>query len=183
VLESVPRLSDHVFLKGSFVNSLEIPLLSGAAEVYVETTPEGSDVEVSNFVGQDQLAAVAPGEEFTMHLGVDQNVKVDYELRTREVLSRAKSATVKVRYAYVMTVESFKQEPAEVWVLDRVPVSVMKDVKVDAVEIAPVPDRHDEDGLLAWKLTLKPGERQELSVQYEVEYPSSMTPRDLGLDE
>jgi hypothetical protein len=183
VLESVPRLSDHVFLKGSFVNSLEIPLLSGTAEVYVETVPEGSTVAVSNFVGQERVAAVAPGEEFTMHLGVDQNVKVDYELRSREVLSRAKSATVRVRYTYVMTVESFKRGPAEVWVLDRVPVSMMKDVKVDAVEIVPAPATRDEDGLLAWQLMLAPGDRQELSVQYEVEYPSSMTPRDLGLDE
>jgi len=183
VLESVPRLSDHVFLKGSFVNSLDIPLLSGAAEVYVETTPEGSSVNVSNFVGQEHIEAVAPGEEFTMHLGVDQNVKVDYELRSREVLSRTKSATARVRYRYVMTVESFKREPAEVWVLDRVPVTVMKDVKVDAIEIVPAPLRRDEDGLLAWQLTLAPGGRQELSVQYEVEYPASMTPRDLGLDE
>jgi hypothetical protein len=118
-----------------------------------------------------------------MHLGVDQNVKVDYELRSREVLSRAKSATARVRYDYVMTIESFKRESAEVWVLDRVPVTVMKDVKVDAIEIVPPPVRRDEDGLLAWQLTLAPGGRQELSVQYEVEYPASMTPRDLGLDE
>ena len=183
VLETVPRLSAHVFVRGTFTNPLEIPVLPGAAQVYVETVPGDGDVEVSNFVGQDRLTAVAPGEEFALYLGADQNVKVEHELRTREVLSKAKSAKVRVRYSFAITVESFKREPAELWVLDRVPVSAMRDIKVDDVEITPEPSQRGEDGLLTWKLALEPGEQQELSLQYEIEYPSGMTLSDLGLEE
>ena len=183
VLETVPRLSDHVFVRGTFTNPLEIPVLPGAAQVYVETVPGDGDVEVSNFVGQDRLTAVAPGEEFALYLGADQNVKVEHELRARDVLSKAKSTKVRVRYSFAITVESFKREPAELWVLDRVPVSAMRDIKVDDVEITPEPSQRGEDGLLTWKLALEPGEQQELSLQYEIEYPSGMTLSDLGLEE
>jgi hypothetical protein len=183
VLECVPRLSDHVFVRGTFVNALEIPLLPGMADVYVETVPEGTAVPITDFVGQERLTAVAPGEDFTLYLGVDQSVKVAHELKRREVLSKAKSATVKVRYSYLMTLESFRRRPAEVRVIDRVPVSAMKDVKVDDVEITPTPATRSDDGLLEWQLTLEPGAREELTVQYVVEYPASMTPRELGLEE
>ena len=182
VLHAVPRLSDHVFVRGTFDNPLEIPILPGTAEVYVETVPEGSLNEVSNYVGRDMLHAVASGQEFTMHLGVDQNVKVEQRLE-KETLSKLKSRTRKVRYRYVITAESFRRDPARLWVIDRIPVSTMKDVKVDDVVIVPEPDERGEDGLLTWKLQVEPGERQEIVTEYVIEYPSNMAVGDLGLDE
>lgn len=117
-----------------------------------------------------------------MHLGVDQNVKVEQRLE-KETLSKLKSRTRKVRYRYVITAESFRRDPARLWVIDRIPVSTMKDVKVDDVVIVPEPDERGEDGLLTWKLQVEPGERQEIVTEYVVEYPSNMAVRDLGLDE
>lgn len=182
VLRAVPRLSDHVFVRGTFENPLEIPILPGTAEVYVETVPEGSPNEVSNYVGRDALRAVASGQEFTMHLGVDQNVKVEQELE-KETLSKLKSRTTKVRYRYATAVESFRRDSAQLWIIDRVPVSNMKDVKVDDIVIVPEPDERGEDGLLTWKLRVEPGQRQEIVTEYVVEHPSNMTAGDLGLEE
>jgi hypothetical protein len=183
VLQAVPRLSDHVFVRGTFMNPLEIPILPGSAEVYVETVPEGGASEVSNFVGQDRLDAIASGQAFTMHLGVDQNVKVEYELAEKEILSKSKDKTAKIKYRHVITAENFKRKPVELWILDRVPVSGMKEVKVDDVEIEPEPDEMAENGLLTWKLTLGSGLRQEVTADYIVEYPSHLSGRDLGLEE
>ena len=87
------RLSEHVYLKGELTNPLAIPLLPGTAQIYVESVPEGSRSKVSNFVGQDHLGAVAPGEAFSMYLGVDQNVKVSHTLKRKETLSKASSRT------------------------------------------------------------------------------------------
>lgn len=182
LLHAVPRLSDHVFVRGTFTNPLEIPILPGAAEVYVETVPEGSPNEVSNYVGRDVMPAVASGQEFTMHLGVDQDVKVEQKLE-KEILSKLKSKTRKVRYEYTITTESFRREPAELLVVDRIPVSDMKGVKVDDVRIDPPPEEYGEDGILTWQFEIKPGERREMATEYVIEYPSVMTAADLGLEE
>jgi len=183
VLRSVPRLSEHVFVKGTLVNPLEFPMLPGAAETYVETVPEGSNAKVSNFVGKDHIDAIASGEEFEMYLGIDQNVKVEHELVKKEVLSRESSKTTRVRYTFAITAESFRRDAAEVHVADRVPVSTIREVKIDDLEMIPEPDEHTEDGLVTWKLQMEPGEKREITVEYVVEFPSGMSAASLGIEE
>jgi len=182
-LQAVPRLSEHVFVKGILTNPLAIPLLPGAAEVYVETVPEGSSTKVSNFVGKDRIEAVATGEEFEMYLGVDQNVKVEHVLMKKETISKAKSKIAKVRYTYLISVESFRRGTTELWVADRVPVSTMREVKIEGLELVPEPAEQTDEGLLTWKLRMEPGETREISIEYVVEYPSHLSPRSLGLEE
>jgi uncharacterized protein (TIGR02231 family) len=161
VRETIPRYSDHVFVRGTLVNPLDVPILAGPAEVYVESAPARGGPSVTNFVGKDSIHDVAPGEEFTMYLGADQSMKVEQEIG-REVLTRAGSRKTKIRYTVSITSESFRKLPAELWVLDRVPVSRIKDVNIRNVEILPEPDEYDEEGLLTWKLTLGAGERVEI---------------------
>ena len=183
VLQAVPRLSEHVFVKGTLTNPLAIPLLPGAADVYVETVPEGASTKVSNFVGKDRIEAVATGEEFAMYLGVDQNVKVEHVLKKKETISKVKSKVAKVRYTYLISVESFRRGTTELWIADRVPVSTMREVKIEDVELVPEPAEQTDEGLLTWKLRMEPGETREISIEYVVEYPSHLSPRSLGLEE
>ncbi len=183
VFEAVPRLSEHVFLKGSFENPLEFPILPGQAEVYIEAVPAGGGAASSDFVGRDRLDGVVPGDEFTFYLGADQNLEVEHELRSRETLSRADDDEVRIAYEFVSAVESFKSRPVDIVVLDRVPVSKMKDVEVDDIEIEPEPTERSEDGILTWRFTLAPGERREFVVRYEIEYPAELSARDVGLEE
>ncbi len=183
VLQAVPRLSEHVFVKGTLTNPLAIPLLPGAAEVYVETVPEGGSTKVSNFVGKDRIEAIAAGEEFEMYLGVDQNVKVEHILKKKETISKAKSKTAKVRYTYLISVESFRRGTTELRIADRVPVSTMREVKIKELEFVPEPAEQTDEGLLTWKLRMEPGETREISIEYVVEYPSHLSPRSLGLEE
>ncbi|MCK4409812.1 MAG: mucoidy inhibitor MuiA family protein, partial [Candidatus Eisenbacteria sp.] len=183
VLQAVPRLSEHVFVKGTLTNPLAIPLLPGAAEVYVETVPAGSSTKVSNFVGTDRIEAVAAGEEFEMYLGVDQNVKVEHILKKKETISKAKSKTAKVRYTYLISVESFRRGTTELRIADRVPVSTMREVKIEDLEFVPEPTEQTDEGLLTWKLQMEHGESREISIEYVVEYPSHLSPAGLGLEE
>jgi hypothetical protein len=183
VREAVPRLSDYVYVRGSLSNPLEIPLLPGPAQVYVETVPEGSNTRVSDFVGQDRIDAVAPGESFSMYLGIDQNVKVEHVLARKEVLSKASDRNAKVRYQYVITAESFRPGRTELRIADRIPVSTIREVEIDDVEIVPEPDERTDEGLVDWEMEMGAGERREISMTYVVEYPSQMSPVSLGLEE
>jgi hypothetical protein len=110
-------------------------------------------------------------------------VKVEHDLTKKEVLSKASSKTTKVRYSYLITAESFRRGDAEVRIEDRVPVSVMKEVKIDDLEIEPEPDELTEEGLAAWTFQLSRGDSREISIEYVVEYPSHLSPRNLGLEE
>lgn len=183
VLQAVPRLSEHVFVKGTLTNPLAIPLLPGAAEVYVETVPAGGSAKVSNFVGQDRMEAVAAGEEFEMYLGVDQNVKVEHILKKKETISRAESKTARLRYTYLISVENFRRGTTELRIADRVPVSTMREVKIDRLEFVPEPAEQTDEGLVTWELRMEHGEKREISIEYVVEYPSHMSPVSLGLEE
>ena len=124
-----------------------------------------------------------------MYLGVDQNVKVEHTLKKKEVLSKAKDKTTKVRYTYLITAESFRRGSTELQVADRVPVSTIREVKIDDLKLVPEPDETDEpdesedDGLVTWTFQMDPGGKREISIEYVVEYPSHMSPRALGLEE
>jgi uncharacterized protein (TIGR02231 family) len=138
---------------------------------------------VSNFVGQDRLDGVATGEELTMYFGVDQNVKIEQKLESKVVLSRENSKKTKVRYRYSIAAESFRRESAELRIIDRVPVSAMRDIEIDDIEIDPEPAEISEDGIVTWELDIGPGQRREIMTEYVVEYPSDFSPGVLGLEE
>ncbi len=181
VREATPRLSDHVFVSGTLENPLDVPILKGNAEVYVVSRPAGGGPTVTNFVGKDFLEDVAPGEEFTMHLGADQSLTVEQEV-TRDVLSRSGDRKTKIRYTVTIAAESHRSEPVTLRVLDRVPVSMMKDVEVDDVEIEPEPGEWTDEGLLTWDLELGPGGSREIRIDYVVEFPSEFSAEAINLE-
>ena len=182
-LFSVPRLSEHVYVEGKFTNALEVPLLAGISEVYIETIPEESTNRVSNFVGKERIESIAAGEDFTVHLGIDQDIKIEHKLDRKEYLSKTGKKYKKIRYYYVITVESFKQETVEVKLMDRIPVSTMKEVKVDDVDISPLPDEEKEDGIVTWKLSIAPGAKKEIGIAYTIVYPGDWPDHYINLRE
>ncbi len=179
---TVPRLSKNVFVRGKFENVLGVPILAGAAEVYIETPGPGGKGAVSNFVGREALSSVIAGEEFELHLGADQDIKVEHERMKRERLTKQGSKTTKIRYTYKMTLESFKKDSIEVTVKDRIPVSNMKEIKIEDVDIEPKPDEEGEDGILTWKIEMPPGGKQEFVIEYTIAFPGDWPQRSLNIE-
>ena len=56
---------------------------------------------------------------------------------------------------------------------DRIPVSENKDIKIEKVRIRPGV-QPDSQGLLHWELALKPKEKREFRISYQVEYPAQL---------
>ncbi len=170
-LYGVPRLSENVFVEGTFTNTVGIPLLPGQSEVYVETSPARNGNSISNFVGREMIEPVAEGQEFTLHLGIDQDIRVLHKLEKKERLSKTGKKTAKVRYFYVISIESFKKEDVEIRIKDRIPVSMVEEVDVDDVAIDPEPGEQKENGILIWEIGISPGEKKEIRLSYTVKYP------------
>ncbi|HUV36881.1 MAG TPA: DUF4139 domain-containing protein, partial [Patescibacteria group bacterium] len=108
---------------------------------------------------------------FTLHLGIDQDIRVRHKLERRERLSKTGKKTAKVRYQYVISIESFKKKDAEIKIMDRIPISMIEEVKIEDADFVPEPEERTEDGILIWKIGIAPGEKKEIRLSYTVEYP------------
>jgi uncharacterized protein (TIGR02231 family) len=179
---TVPRLSQNVFIRGGFENTLGIPILSGGAEVYIETPGPGGKGRTSNFVGKETLEPVIAGEEFELHLGADQDIKVEHERVKKERLTKRGAKTTKIRYSYLITLESFKKDSVEVTVQDRIPVSSLKDIKIEKIDIDPKPGEEQDDGILTWILEMAPGGKQEITIAYTISFPGDWPERSLNIE-
>ena len=179
---TAPRLSQNVFVKGSVTNTLDAPLLAGMAEVYIETTPAGAQGKTSSFVGKETLAPVATGQEFPVHLGIDQDMKVTQKLEKKEYLTKEGATTRKIRYSYLVTLESFKKGAFDVTLQDRIPVSTMKEIKVTDVDLDPKPAEEREDGIVTWNLAPAPKQKIQIRLAYTIEFPGDWEEFSLNLE-
>jgi uncharacterized protein (TIGR02231 family) len=166
---AAPRLSKNIFARGKITNSLAVPLLPGTADVYVETGT--GKAKRSTFVGKESLAGVAANQDFSIFLGADQDFKITHNLEKREYLAKEGAATKKIRYHYLATVESFKKEPVEVKIQDRIPVSTLKEVRVTNVDLDPKPAEMLENGVVTWNLVPQPKAKLEVRIVYTIEFP------------
>ncbi len=180
-LYTAPRLRDDVFVKGLVTNSLGAPVLAGIAEVYIDTKAPGGGVS-STFVGRQQLDTFADGQEFPLHLGVDQNVKIEHKLVKREYVEKEGKKWKKIRYHYLITLENFKKETAEIVLQDRIPVSTMKEVKVEKVDMTPKPDERRDDGIVTWNLKPAAGGKIEIRISYTIAFPGEWPEHSLNLE-
>jgi uncharacterized protein (TIGR02231 family) len=179
---TAPRVSANVFVKGKFKNDLDVPILGGTAEVYIESPAPGGKGKISNFVGREQVPSVVSGEEFDLHLGADQYIKAEHKRVKRERQSKQGAKTTKIRYSYLITLESFKQDSITVTVQDRIPVSHIKEVEVKDVDLEPKPDEEREDGILTWKIHMEPGTKREITIEYTIQFPGDWPERRLNLE-
>ncbi len=182
-LYAVPRLSSEVFIRVNTKNVLDIPLLAGPSEAYIEAVPEGGINRVSDFVGREWIKSVAGGEDFVLHLGVDQDIKIDHKLDKKEYLTKPGKKYMKIFYRYIITIENFERGESILELIDRLPVSTRKEIRIEDVKIDPRPDEQSDKGILKWKLTVPPGGKRKVIIEYIVKYPGSFNERLVNLIE
>ncbi|MCK4549712.1 MAG: DUF4139 domain-containing protein, partial [Candidatus Krumholzibacteria bacterium] len=160
---------------------LGAPILAGEAEVYIYSDAPGGG-KSSTFVGRQQVFTFADGQEFPLHLGVDQNIKITHKLEKREHVEKEGKKWKKIRYHYLVTLENFKKEAAEIVLQDRIPVSTMKEVKVEKVDFSLKPDEKREDGIVTWNLKPAAGEKVEIRISYTIAFPGEWPEHSLNLE-
>ena len=161
---TVPVLAPEAYLRATVTNG-PLLLLPGQARIF----------HGPQFVGETHLDSVAPGEEFEVQLGVDDQIKVERKLRRRATSKAVLGSTRTVDIGYEITVENHRDRKATVSVHDHIPVSTDGDIKVRPRETTPAPDRTDDLGELTWTLTLPPGESAVVRHRFTVEHPAQVT--------
>jgi uncharacterized protein (TIGR02231 family) len=161
---TVPVLAPEAYLRATVTNG-PLLLLPGQARIF----------HGAQFVGETHLDSVAPGEEFEVQLGVDDQIKVERKLRRRTTSKAVIGSTRTIDIAYEITVENHRDRKATVSVRDHIPVSTDGDVKVRSRETTPAPESTDDLGELTWTLVLPAGESSAVRHRFTVEHPAQVT--------
>lgn len=158
-----PKMDEHAYLEAHIENNSNYILLAGEGCGYV-----GGD-----FTGKIWLSDIVPKESTSVYFGVDERVKVK-----RELIKSFTSKTgiihkhIKRSFLYRNTVENFHNKPIKFTLIDQVPVSQVKDIKVRDISLKPLPSRRDEEkGILYWEEELKPRGKFTLDCSFTIEHP------------
>jgi len=159
---TVPVLAAEAYLRATVTNG-QLLLLPGQARIF----------HGPQFVGETHLESVAPGEEFEVQLGVDDQIKVERKLRRRTTSKAVLGSARTIDIAYEVTVENHRDRKAVVSLHDHIPVSTDGDIKVRLREAVPAATP-DDLGELTWTLTLAPGESTVARYRFTVEHPAQV---------
>ena len=165
---AVPKLAPNVYLKSEIVNRAPFPLLAGRVNIFIG----------GNFSGSSQLKKVAAGEKFDLYFGTDDQVTVK-----REELKVHKEAGLfgknRMAYRYRIEVQNFRKEPQTIIVRDQLPLAGDDEITIALDNPGLKPDEIKNDGVLTWKLLVKPGEKQEIGFGIIIDYPKDREIRGL----
>ena len=161
----VPVLAAEAYLRATVSNSSPLLLLPGPARVFHE----------AQFVGETALETVAAGEEFELQLGVDDQLRVERELRRRATGKAVIGGTRTIDIGYEITVENHRAGTARVSVHDHIPVSTDGEIKVRLRDASPAPASQDDLGELTWELSLDGGAAATVRYRFTVEHPAQAT--------
>ena len=162
---AVPVQALEAYLRATVTNNSKLLLLPGPARVFHD----------GQFVGETTLETVAAGEEFELQLGVDDQVRVERELRRRSTSKAVIGGSRTVDIAYEITVENHRSGKARINVHDHIPLSSDGEIKVRLREASPNPAEQTDLGELIWKFELDPGRSAKITHRFTVDHPAAAT--------
>jgi uncharacterized protein (TIGR02231 family) len=162
---AVPVQALEAYLRATVTNDSKLLLLPGPARVFHD----------GQFVGETTLETVAAGEEFELQLGVDDQIRVERELRRRSTSKAVIGGSRTVDIAYEITIQNHRSAKARINVHDHIPLSSDGEVKVRLRETTPNPAEHTDLGELIWKFELDPGRSATITHRFTVDHPASVT--------
>ena len=157
-----PSINENVFLTASIKDWVRYSLLPGEANIYFE----------GSFSGKTFINPLETTEELSVSLGVDPNIVVK-----RKQLDNFKSKSFIgtqriIDMAYATTIKNNKTKAIKLNMVDRIPISQNKEIKVDEMETGDA--IFDKDtGLLEWSITLAPTATTKKEFSYELKYPKN----------
>ncbi len=159
---AVPEQSLNAARTLGMINSTGQSFLPGKVALYQDGA----------FLGMTDINFIAQGEKFSLFLSVADHLKLSRKLdKKQSALVRKKRNKMKV--AFIVTVENLSASETRLSLADRIPVSENREIKIDRVKITDG-IKPDSRGLLRWELTLKPRQKRQFRVSYQVEYPSAL---------
>ncbi len=162
--QAVPLRDEHAYLMAKFTNGAE-PILS---------TDEASLLVDNHYVGKRPMPFMAAGDEIKMAFGAIEGLRLKRHILEKQegdrgFISKSNEMTESVR----IEIENLTDQSWPLWILDQVPVSEQEDLKVEwESSLKPTEENVDHKmGVLGWDVSLAPGKRQEIQLDYSLSWP------------
>ncbi len=157
---AAPIINENVFLTAGFTNWEKHQLLPGEANIYFEGT----------YAGKTVLDPYVTKKEMILSLGIDPNITVT---RKQERNFKSKSFTGSNRIlnrTYNLEIKNNKGIAIDLRLLDRIPKSQNKEIRVSDIVINEA-TYETKKGILTWTMHLKPKENKTVDFSFQVKYP------------
>jgi uncharacterized protein (TIGR02231 family) len=173
--ETAPKLIEAAYLSASSTNRSDFPWLAGPVNAFLGDT----------FIATSALRAVMPGETLALSLGVDDSIAVKRRIvkRFTEDTGLTNSGR-RITHEYVVTLTNNKKTAERIVLREPTPVSRDEKIVVKVITpaerdissaTAPKEISREADGILAWRIDLKPGEKREVPIKLTIEHPADLT--------
>jgi hypothetical protein len=167
---TVPRKVADVFREVELINPLDAPLLVGPIDVMMDGA-----LLTTTLLAE----AVDRGGSFAVGLGVEERVRVARNARVHESTTGILSSGTALEHQVTIELVSGLGHPISVEVMERIPITEDKSVKIVLVESSPSVEPYDQrdrgrplDGGVKWKIGLDAGAKRTLSFTYRIELPA-----------
>jgi uncharacterized protein (TIGR02231 family) len=130
------------------------------------------------FAGNGQLPQLAPGEEYELGFGTDERVRVQYAVIDDKKGETGTFTTSRMEERhYAIAIKNLHARPIKFNILDRIPVAMHQDIKVDFVmDMGPQPmakDVNGRRGVMLWVVTAKADEEKRIAFGYRITSPAN----------
>ena len=168
---AVPEVSLNAVRVADLTNGAKTPILPGRAALFNDGA----------FVGSSELEFAAPGEAFSVFLGMDDRIKLERNLDKKTSVLRRSGKRTEMELAFIVTVENLGNDAVAVDLSERIPVAQAEEIDVSDVE-TPHKVKPDAKGVVRWTETVAPHTKLTFRVSYTLEYPSDFVSRRRVLD-
>ena len=162
----IPKISQRVFLNAKLKNTSDFQFLPGQSGIYLD----------GSFSGRYWMKNTAPGQDLELGLGADDSIHVERKLIKKEEGGEVFfGQNERARYTFEIKLENFKDQAVKLKLKDQLPLPYHEDIKVKINRIEPKANDTDKQNFLTWNLTLAPGEKKTIILDFQVEYPKGKT--------
>ncbi len=163
-LLAMPEMSLNVFRALELSNAGAQPILPGSVALFLDEAFQGTTV----------TGFAAPGEAFTVFLGLEDRVKIARRLDREESRLWRSERYTEMDVAIIVELENLSAQPLSLVVTERIPQAKTEDVRVRGVDLSPRIEP-DDDGMARWTIDLAPQSTRALNIGYDLRYPTVMT--------
>jgi uncharacterized protein (TIGR02231 family) len=161
---SAPKLAQSVYRRVKVDNTSPYTLLAGDANIFVG----------DEYIGTTPLELTAPQAEIELYLGNEDRIKVERDLKRRDIDKRFIGGKRHQVFGYEIKLENLLPNKASLTLHDQFPVPRHEEIKVKLESADPKPAEQTELCLLKWEFSLEPKEKRTVRFDFSVESPQGM---------
>ncbi|MFT4831542.1 MAG: TonB-dependent SusC/RagA subfamily outer membrane receptor [Psychroserpens sp.] len=157
---AVPLINENVFLVAKLKEWEKYDMLPGEANLYFE----------GSYAGKTVIDPYTLSKELNLSFGIDAQITVTRTLKNDFKNKSLLGSNKIIDRAYELEVKNNKTLPIQLRLLDRIPISQNKEIKVEEINVNEA--KYDSiKGIITWNLNIDSKDTAKTEFSYQVKYP------------